>query len=186
MLKVLRTKGAKAFIDSHLFDAHSWYFPSRNKSEYEDFKDAISKVFGASPGDVAIVGSAKYGFSLAPDNEFRPFDISNSDIDVVVVSPQLFNSTWNHLRQSYYGGDLGVKGAYEGGIFCRYVMVGTDTLLEGRRLRNMALILDKARKVATSSLAIEQVLKVRIYGSWTDAKAYHIWSADQLREKHDL
>ena len=53
-----------------------------------DIADAATKVF--------IVGSAKTGFSLDPDQSFTPFHES-SDIDIVVIDAELFDDVWRTM-----------------------------------------------------------------------------------------
>jgi hypothetical protein len=51
--------------------------------------------------NIAIVGSAKLGFSLNPDGYFNPFS-DESDIDVVVVNETLFDEIWSILLKWHY------------------------------------------------------------------------------------
>jgi hypothetical protein len=46
--------------------------------------------------DLLVVGSAKTGFSMDPKNPFRPFH-AKSDVDLLVVSPDLFDGAWHTL-----------------------------------------------------------------------------------------
>jgi len=65
------------------------------------FVDVLSARLNVKPGAVAVVGSAKMGFSLNPDTPFRPF-WDSSDIDVVVVSEAMFDRLWMALIEWYY------------------------------------------------------------------------------------
>ncbi|MFN2413626.1 MAG: hypothetical protein ABR603_00640 [Pyrinomonadaceae bacterium] len=51
--------------------------------------------------NIAVVGSAKLGFSLNPDGYFNPFS-DESDIDVVVVNETLFDEIWSILLKWHY------------------------------------------------------------------------------------
>lgn len=59
------------------------------------FQQHVASALGvsSSASGVLIVGSAKTGFSLDPDNYFVPFG-ETSDIDVVVVHERLFDQVW--------------------------------------------------------------------------------------------
>ena len=46
--------------------------------------------------DILIVGSARTGFSLDPDNYFLPFR-ETSDIDVAVISERMFDDAWHTM-----------------------------------------------------------------------------------------
>jgi len=191
LLRQLRTVGPVEFANTRLFDAHAWCFPTRSGSEYEDARAALGEVFGVEPTNIAIVGSGKYGFSMAPQKGFRPFqpnedDDDPSDIDLVVVSKALFNSTWQRLRQAHFNDAIDAKRLYQGDVFRRFIMVGTDDFNDTKYLRDLMLLLEKARKVATTKLGINQTLKIRVYASWSDAKSYHIWSLQRLGEEHGI
>jgi len=45
-----------------------------------------------------MVGSAKLGFSIKPAKRYKPFS-DDSDIDVAVVSPELYCRLWTELRR---------------------------------------------------------------------------------------
>lgn len=51
--------------------------------------------------DVLVVGSAKMGYSLAPRKFGRPFS-ADSDIDVIVVSADLFDEVWLSVIRWHY------------------------------------------------------------------------------------
>ncbi len=186
LLKVLRNEGALPFVERYMFDGYAWCCPTRTGREYSDVKAEISKVFRIAPSDVAIVGSAKYGFSMCPDNKFKKFDNSKSDIDVVIVSRGLFNSTWKHLRQAYFSGEISLKNMYQGDIFRRFIMVGTNEYFDTIYLRDLMTLLEKTRKLASTHLGLSQTLKIRVYSSWSDVKSYHFWSAQKLGETHGI
>src|SRR5207249_9485842 len=62
-------------------------------SSYYELKARIAGNFGIHPAEVVVVGSAKLGFSLAPDKRYRPFG-QTSDIDVTLCSSDLFDACW--------------------------------------------------------------------------------------------
>jgi hypothetical protein len=191
LLRQLRTIGPVEFANTRLFDAHAWCFPTMSGSEYEDVKSEFAAIFRNSPSDIAIVGSAKYGYSMAPQKAFRPFQPNDdeadpSDLDLVVVSKALFNSTWQRLRQAHFNQAIDAKKLYQGDVFRRFIMVGTDEYSDTKYLRDLMLLLDQARKIATTKLGITQIIKIRVYSSWSDAKSYHIWSLQRLGEQHGI
>lgn len=59
-------------------------------------KDEVSRRFGVHPSEVLVVGSAKLGFSLKPSELFRSF-WEQSDIDIAIVSPVLFDQLWSEV-----------------------------------------------------------------------------------------
>lgn len=66
-----------------------------DKEQYFALRLLVAKQFKVHPNEV-LVGSAKLGFSIAPQKKFRPFG-ERSDIDVVIVSDILFNSVWSSV-----------------------------------------------------------------------------------------
>lgn len=76
-----------------------------SQDQYFDLRSAIADYFGLHPNEVLVVGSAKLGFSVAPDKRYCLFH-DESDIDVVLVSSQLFDETWEYvLSYKQEGGD---------------------------------------------------------------------------------
>jgi hypothetical protein len=61
--------------------------------EYFELKNQVSRKFGVNPTEVVVVGSAKLGFSVAPEKRYRSFGES-SDIDVAICSSPLFDQIW--------------------------------------------------------------------------------------------
>lgn len=186
ILKHIRSRGPRVFVERLLFDNHSWLFPTPSGHEYEDAREIFGTHFRIAADEIAIVGSAKYGFSLSPEKNFKEFNIDESDVDMVVISRPLFNSTWHFLRRAYYNGNTTVKRMYEGDVFRRFIMLGTDDPIESEYLRDTMKVIDQVRRVATTQLGIIQPLKLRIYLSWNDALAYHIWSAQKLGEANGI
>ena len=60
---------------------------------YFDLRSEVAEHFQLHPNEVLVVGSAKLGFSIAPHKRYRHFG-DESDIDVVLVSPSLFDEIW--------------------------------------------------------------------------------------------
>jgi hypothetical protein len=64
--------------------------------EYDAFKSLVT-VEVPSTRLVAVVGTGNWRYSLNPGKEFKEFD-ETSDIDVAIVSPEMFRATWDNLR----------------------------------------------------------------------------------------
>ena len=60
-----------------------------SQDEYFDLRSEVAEHFGLHPNEVLVVGSAKLGFSVAPNSRYREF-CDESDIDVAMVSSMLF------------------------------------------------------------------------------------------------
>ena len=81
----------------------TFYFASQecaafdSVDHYQSFTQLVQQEVGGSP-EVAVVGTGNWKYSLNPYKDFKPFD-EKSDIDVAVVSSELFHITWDELRQ---------------------------------------------------------------------------------------
>lgn len=65
-----------------------------NPDLYFELKSDISIKFGIHSTQVILVGSAKLGFSIAPKKRYQHFG-DESDLDVAVVSQDLFDRLWS-------------------------------------------------------------------------------------------
>jgi hypothetical protein len=70
---------------------------------YFALKGEVAHHFAVHPQHVVMVGSGKLGFSIAPDKRYRPFSDS-SDLDLAIVSPDLFDRVWKTVLTFNDGG----------------------------------------------------------------------------------
>lgn len=68
-------------------------------SDNQDYmlKDRICEHFKIEFNDVILVGSGKLGFSIKSSKRYQPFG-DDSDIDVAVVSTELFTKVWEEVH----------------------------------------------------------------------------------------
>jgi hypothetical protein len=52
------------------------------------------------PLELVVCGSAHLGFSPVPNKLGKSFDPSSSDIDIAIVSPELFDRCWHELQSN--------------------------------------------------------------------------------------
>jgi hypothetical protein len=64
--------------------------------EHVELKQRVAANFSVHHTNVLVVGSAKLGFSIAPHKRWRPFG-DTSDIDVAIVSRDLFEKIWREV-----------------------------------------------------------------------------------------
>lgn len=112
---ILKTTPLSDLVQNYIFDSEPHCFleyPER----YYDFRDGICGTFGIHQQNFTIVGSAKIGFSLAPNKFGTPFNEA-SDIDVVLVSNVLFNELWlkllDYKKSNHYKLDRYYKDKFE-------------------------------------------------------------------------
>jgi hypothetical protein len=72
--------------------------------------DHLCGAIGVIAANIVVVGSAKIGFSLSPDNFPREFS-DFSDIDVVVVSEPMFDEFWHTMLKWNYPRRFSLSGA---------------------------------------------------------------------------
>lgn len=70
-----------------------------NTVHYKQFTTLVEQEVGGGP-QVAVVGTGNWEYSLNPHKSFKRFD-EKSDIDVAVVSPDMFHNTWDQIRHSH-------------------------------------------------------------------------------------
>ncbi len=66
------------------------------RGAYSAFRLEVSQLLDVHPADICLVGSGQLGFSLNPWHLLSAFDRS-SDLDLVVVSSDIFDHAWREL-----------------------------------------------------------------------------------------
>lgn len=66
-------------------------------AKYVELKEAVASQFNIHPSEVYMVGSGKMGFSIKPTKRYCCFG-DRSDIDLAIVSRDLFEKTWNEVH----------------------------------------------------------------------------------------
>lgn len=74
---------------------------------YEHMRSFLASRLGVDPKDITLIGSARVGQSLSPSTLGRPFS-SDSDLDLTVVSPDLFNRLVAEFNAWAYDFESGV------------------------------------------------------------------------------
>lgn len=76
-----------------------------NLDQYIDLKGEVAEHFKINPNEVVLVGSAKLGFSIAPKKRYTPFNEDKSDLDIAIISPQLFDRIWFQVFRYWSDGN---------------------------------------------------------------------------------
>src|SRR5437660_429669 len=79
----LAKKGQVEEILAQMFSGEPFAF-SEKPAEYPKFRLQIATALKSDPANIIVVGSGRFGFSLAPHKFGRPFH-DRSDIDVIIV-----------------------------------------------------------------------------------------------------
>lgn len=179
------------FVSSRLFTGVPYVFKD-DPSQLDALGAHLAEGLGRASLEFTIVGSAKVGFSLAPQKFPAPFS-AYSDIDVVVVDSDLFDVAWHAMLDWNYPRRWRLRGAdWEWakdrqsdlfwGWFCpdrvRYEGLSLPAAL--RPFRDMSRQwFETFRSVALVNGLETRDVSGRLYRTWKHAHQYHV---DGLRK----
>ncbi|WP_327259294.1 hypothetical protein [Streptomyces sp. NBC_01240] len=83
------------FVTARLFDGTPAVWPQ--ELNYIKWRHLVATELGVDPMAVQLVGSARLGYSMNPSKNYRKFH-EGSDLDIAVISPELFEKAWGELR----------------------------------------------------------------------------------------
>jgi hypothetical protein len=169
-----------------LFSPSMWLLENLEFDDPDGTYTAIKQFFAQqldlSDSDVAVVGSAKIGISLSPYKNFKVFDHENSDIDLVIVDPNLFQQFWNELFRLFYTRSH-VKDDFQKEVFLKYVTIERDTSLPSSLLKTWHRRMDNLKSEFFSKFQISMAIKYRIYQNWEAVEHYHTRGIRKARLK---
>lgn len=177
------------FCRDYLFDDSMWYFDSQNTEvlpgvSYTSFKAFVSNLVGVDSSDIALGGSSKFGFSLNPDDRqnklFRKFN-TISDLDLVIVSPKLFEDTWSAMKTAFYNEYYWVMTVHSKHIFRGFIFLDDKRDYKTKYLIDTQKFMRNISSEMVAVLGISRELKYRIYATWEDAYIYHEAGIQQIQ-----
>ncbi len=190
---------AQAFYLKYIVKSRNWYFSEYLKTPLDDlidkmdfFKEIVSSGFHISFHCPLIVGSAKTGFSLSPKKILNPFHGedergNSSDIDIAIVSDQLFSTFWYKLRESgrsnrkvYY---TRLYQEIASSVFKGFINDHSLNCINGLQ-EEWTAIVDPINIQLQDKLRFEHPITYRIYRSWEDLEEYQIEGIKKA--KHQL
>lgn len=89
---LLKSERPEDIVNDLLFRGVPYVFSAR-PADYGLLLRSLAQSLQVPAEDMTLVGSGRTGFSLDPAQFGKPFG-DHSDLDVVVVSPRLFDSVW--------------------------------------------------------------------------------------------
>jgi hypothetical protein len=147
--------------------------------EYEALKIDVSSHFKVPKNQVIVVGSAKLGFSLSPKKRYRRFNDS-SDIDVVIVSSELFDSIWksvyNLVQEKVYWE------TFES--FKEYLFIGwirPDLLPPSNQFKLANDWWEYFRQLTSSGLFGNYKINGALYKDWEFLEGYHLNNIENIK-----
>lgn len=85
------------FVSSKMLDGtpRAW---KESNLEFTQWRHSVAETLGVTPISVLVVGSARLGYSLNPEKNFKEFG-KDSDIDIAIISPEYFEVCWSEIRK---------------------------------------------------------------------------------------
>jgi hypothetical protein len=99
-IDLLRARPLCDLVRDYLFTGIPYVF-RRAPQAYDVLRGHLSSSLGIAKDRILVVGSARTGFSLDPNNFPRRFG-SASDIDVIVIDDGQFDAIWQSLLKWHY------------------------------------------------------------------------------------
>ncbi|MCQ2442136.1 MAG: hypothetical protein MJ077_03260 [Oscillospiraceae bacterium] len=193
----LSTLDSKEFYLKHIVKSHNWYLSDYlhtpqneiiDKMDY--FKEIVSTNFGINFHNCQIVGSAKTGFSLSPNKLLKPFheetpSTNSSDIDIAIISDQLYTEYWSALRQektihapfnkTYYN-------RIAASIFRGYINEKDLIRFQGIK-KKWSKLISPANVQLQDNLGFIHPITYRLYRSWDDLEEYQLIGITKAKSK---
>lgn len=193
--KDLRTRSLEWVANHYIFEGTPYIF--RDRPEIVNMLSThLSRQLELSSENIRIIGSAKVGFSLSPDNFPREFS-NTSDIDVLVVDEKLFDEIWMSVLNWHYPRRLSGLGRVDS---C-WMSARRNDLYWGwfhpDRIKYKGLslpeVLKPLRDISTSWFNAFRSLSRypefsgrhvsgRLYRSWSHARLYHLDALRKIKE----
>lgn len=93
--KILLENAAPGVLSKRFLSSGLPYVFKDQPHKYLAFREAVGKIFKVPPQNIAVMGSARFGFSTSPQKQSKggakPLD-EESDMDLVLISPEMYQS----------------------------------------------------------------------------------------------
>ena len=176
----------------YIYSSKIWYFYDYlgcTEGECMNMIDSlhlsVSDSFGVSFKNVIVVGSAKIGFSLNPNNPLRSFDSDNdkpSDLDVAIVSSDYFRRCWDMLRSN-----TSIRYRHNYNKVSRSVYNGYVPFAALQEVKEIRKDFNDSKRRANirlqKEIGIRHSVNFRVYRSWRDLEDYHVVGIEQIKRK---
>jgi hypothetical protein len=191
---LLRNRPLNELVQHYIFGGEPFAFrkqPRVLELLYRHLRNELN----VEPQHLAIVGSAKIGFSVSPESFPRPFS-ATSDIDIVVVNETMYDAVWYAILKWHYPlrrrilnderhwarfrkGEL-----YWGWIAPDRILFDVLTLPDVLRPvhRFSAQWFNAFKSLSRYHHFTDRHISGRLYRTWEHARLYHVDSLRQLAE----
>lgn len=192
----IQNLNCRQFYLQHIVRSDNWYFENilqHSSAEIskisDDFRMTISESMGVSFNSIMIVGSGKVGYSLSPTNKmFAPFCEKEgsgrkvSDIDVAIISSELYLKFWSLFRKSYASKYNSIYQKVYTEVYRGYINEKNILEVDGCR-KEWLHISAESKKILADKLFIRHEITYRIYRSWEDFEEYNLKNIEKLKIK---
>jgi len=192
--ELLQTSTDAELITACLHDDSVPFVFEPQPATWDSFRDELVGGLEIAHGDIRVVGSARFGFSMNPGHALRGFS-DTSDIDLVVVNPHAFDRLWLALLAAAYprapnvqllGGWLRKRRneVYTGWL--TPLAIRLDSSIVGAKARPAleftAQWFNTLKKASRHPPRRHEEITGRLYRSWEHAELYHMHSLAALRK----
>lgn len=184
LIEELKRMNPEVFFNTYLNTNEVWYFQNQLLLNEHEYKNSISTIlhdnFDLKDGSFLIVGSAKIGFSLSPYKRLRPFEANKSDIDIAVVSPNIFINLWESLKDLKYKTHINDYPTISSNVFRGFV--NDKNLLSQILIKTDVLSsIDNCTLTFRDDFDVKEPINYRFYNSWNDLEKYMIDSVRKCK-----
>lgn len=192
---LIKSKDAEEIYEEFFVGNDVWYFKELLRAtdpskDYDEVKKLLAKKLGLHSNEIAIVGSAKLGFSVTPtpDKMFKDFCDSSddpkeiSDIDIGIVNAELFYKLWQaYFDLSYKGGiPDDMKKYMRKNVFQKFIMINSE-IIDHPNLQEWFKKISPCMADLQTIYGISHEVNYRIYESWDAMSRYHINGLHKLK-----
>lgn len=193
---LVESSDLEQFYEENLHGNEIWYLSDflavgNPSKRYDQIKVMIASQLNLSVNEIAIVGSAKLGFSITPKpgKMFRDFcpehqdEKEISDIDMGIVNAELFNKLWKAYYDLKYLRGLPKKDYYylSQNIFKKFLMINPE-IREHPILEEWFKKIEPCVKDLQTLYGIRHDVNYRVYESWDAMKKYHVAGLSSLKK----
>ena len=148
---------------------------------YHEIKVATSDALDVPVKSVAIVGSAKTGYSLTPGRNYSPFS-DKSDLDLVIVSENLFRDLWESQLNFVNSATGQQYAAVAKNIFRHFISIKAEEI-QGDQIEYFSdwiSRVDKLRQTLQLNFKLPTEVNYRVYDTWKYVEQYHVAGLNAL------
>lgn len=194
--KLLAEVAADEIVRTQIFEGVPFAF-AKNPDHYRILREKLAQDLKLTVDKIRVVGSGKTGFSLAPDTFGRQFS-DESDIDVMIVDENLFDTIWHTSLGWHYrrrnslvnSSDKNWAGERKKDIYWGYLIPNRINFRGLSYPESLRPIRDISTKWFTTFKGLSKIVEFsnreisgRLYRTWDLAMLYHRSGIEELKRQ---